>query len=1002
MADKMGWKITRPKGYVCYNCTSSKARQKSVPKKSTHQISEESNNRVFLHILTVKGPKKEKIFVPKPQWCLKVDEKTQMGFSEFLGKKNDIVVPSSVQFTKWKNANMPVKYVRCDNAGENKKLEEMVNGSTYNLGIEFEYTARNTPQQNHLVELKFPAIAGRGRAMMNRAHIPKLERYLLFRHTAITATKLDWLVLIKMNGVTKMRSEHWCGEVPKFARHLRMWGEAGTVTIKGKMNPKPKNRGVHCMFVGYSSGHDGDCYDMWDPSTRRIHQSRDVTWLKRMFYLKPAGDLSENRELPEVPEIEEYLVEDEENDLMMQGDDNLAIDHEPETENETLDEENNIDEVNVGEENTGRENDENSDEIEAVEDSISKGVSRGTTEFKKEKHEGGDDSESDEDNMHTFLKPSLRKSKRKGKKNVRFIETMNTVHDSFVDSYQNDYFKLINKITKDDFEEGEICCVGAGLGGGFENTKELKVMTFDEAMKSDDKKEWEKSVNEEHDRFVTNKCHKVVEAKDLPRNAAVVKSTWAMKKKSNGAYRSRCVMKGFMQKSGVHYDPQNIAAPVSNDASIRIVFVLMLMASWKNYLLDVKGAFLMGLFENGEEIYTPVPQGFEKHYPEGAYWLLLKTVYGLKQAAKMFWKMLLKAMRSMKFEKSWADPCLYYKWTDDGLVLWLSWIDDCLCVGSEKNVNDSKNEMSRRFDCDDVGEVKEYLGCKVDVEINNSALKLTQPVLLQSFKDEFDLPNSGRVQNVLAVAGSVLSPEVTDEEALGDKEHGEYRTAVGKLLHVCRWSRPEIWNAIRELTRAVQKPGGRHMESAKKVMKYCVDTPKRGWYLKPGRKWNGNKDFKFKINGRSDSDFAKCPVTRKSVSGWNVKLEDCSVIVKSGMQRSPTLSVTESELVAGVTCAQDMLYVKNLLESIGLQVELPMKLEMDNKGAVDLMHSFSVNGRTKHIEYRYLWLRNLQEEKIIDVQWVKGDENETDIQTKNVAGPLFKKHCEVYCGADEY
>ena len=73
-----------------------------------------------------------------------------------------------------------------------------------------------------------------------------------------------------------------------------------------------------------------------------------------MFYLKPAGDLSENRELPEIPEIEEYLVEDEENDLIMQGDDNLAIDYEPETENETLDEENNIDEVNVGEENTGR------------------------------------------------------------------------------------------------------------------------------------------------------------------------------------------------------------------------------------------------------------------------------------------------------------------------------------------------------------------------------------------------------------------------------------------------------------------------------------------------------------------------------------------------------------------------------------------------------------------------------------------------------------------------
>ena len=86
---------------------------------------------------------------------------------------------------------MPVRYIRCDNAGENKKLEKVVNGPAYNLSVEFEYTARNTPQQNHLVELKFAAIAGRARAMMNRAHIPKIERYLLFKHAAITATKLD-------------------------------------------------------------------------------------------------------------------------------------------------------------------------------------------------------------------------------------------------------------------------------------------------------------------------------------------------------------------------------------------------------------------------------------------------------------------------------------------------------------------------------------------------------------------------------------------------------------------------------------------------------------------------------------------------------------------------------------------------------------------------------------------------------------------------------------------
>ena len=53
------------------------------------------------------------------------------------------------------------------------------------------------------------------------------------------------------------------------------------------------------------------------------------------------------------------------------------------------------------------------------------------------------------------------------------------------------------------------------------------------------------------------------------------------------------------------------------------------------------------------------------------------------------------------------------------------------------------------------------------------------------------------------------------------------------------------------------------------------------------------------------------------------------------------LSVTEAETVAGVQCVQDMLYVKRLLESMGLLVELPMILEIDNSGAVDLANNWS-------------------------------------------------------------
>jgi hypothetical protein len=134
-------------------------------------------------------------------------------------------------------------------------------------------------------------------------------------------------------------------------------------------------------------------------------------------------------------------------------------------------------------------------------------------------------------------------------------------------------------------------------------------------------------------------------------------------------------------------------------------------------LLNVnKGAFLYGNFESGEKIYMDVPQGFERFYAKNTILLSLKTIYGLKQAALAFWRKLIKAFRHKEYGRSKADPCLYFRWTALGLVLWLSWIDDSLVGGKDEGVKKAKAHMMELFDCDDVGELKEYVGCKVDYD----------------------------------------------------------------------------------------------------------------------------------------------------------------------------------------------------------------------------------------------------------------------------------------------
>ena len=110
-----------------------------------------------------------------------------------------------------------------------------------------------------------------------------------------------------------------------------------------------------------------------------------------------------------------------------------------------------------------------------------------------------------------------------------------------------------------------------------------------------------------------------------------------------------------------------------------------------------------------------------------------------------------------------------------------------------------------------------------------------------------------------------------------------------------------------------------------------------------------------------------------------MKLEGVVVVCKSGIQRTTTLLVTEIETVTVATYVQDIMFFKNNIESIGLDVELPMKPEIDNKGAVDMAHIFLGGGRIKHMKFLILWIREMMDKRILNIQSISGDDNESNI-----------------------
>ena len=113
----------------------------------------------------------------------------------------------------------------------------------------------------------------------------------------------------------------------------------------------------------------------------------------------------------------------------------------------------------------------------------------------------------------------------------------------------------------------ETLAVGAGVGGGFTHTSELRPMKCDDAMRTPKAKLWGESADTEHERMVNHAAFKAVPRLEVPKFAEMLTSTWAMKQKADGTLRARLNARGFEQRPGEHCDETGTSSPAVNEAS---------------------------------------------------------------------------------------------------------------------------------------------------------------------------------------------------------------------------------------------------------------------------------------------------------------------------------------------------------------------------------------------------------------------------------------------------
>ena len=424
-------------------------------------------------------------------------------------------------------------------------------------------------------------------AMMIHAKIPQTLRYKLWREAYQTATLIDSLVLVELYGRKATRIEHWGKPIPSFAYVLRTWGEAGVVKTKSKMSAKLENRGTTCMLVGYSTMHAQDVYRMWDPNTERIHISRDIIWLKRMYF-----ESKQNKEITtnQMDQIDDETAGEitEDNKLIGQEDIPSII--------EKLGEENNNEEIMENEADDNIEADR-SEEIMGNDTEDNVEADRDISSFKKA------DSPTTIETSQQLPPVRVTKYGRVTKVPAYLRDDMGLMSLSAAEKAYQNYIRECSQqnMSKDDYNiDYELAGVGAGIGGGFKNTKELRVMTYGEAMLSKDKEKWLQAIGEEYQRMVSKQVWEPVRREKVPGSAKILTTTWAMKKKSNGTFCARLNARGYEQVDGEHYDSTSIHAPVVNDTTVRIIMVLGIMAHWMSHLVDVQGAFLNGNLKSNE------------------------------------------------------------------------------------------------------------------------------------------------------------------------------------------------------------------------------------------------------------------------------------------------------------------------------------------------------------------------------------------------------------------
>ena len=273
----------------------------------------------------------------------------------------------------------------------------------------------------------------------------------------------------------------------------------------------------------------------------------------------------------------------------------------------------------------------------------------------------------------------------------------------------------------------------------------------------------------------------------------------------------------------------------------------------------------------------------------------------------------------------------------------------------------------QNFPPENLRELKWYLGCDVERDWQQGSVTIKQPaIIIDILTTRFNVTAQS---DTPASTVADLGPTAADDTVVDCP----FRQVVGGVMWLVGMRRPNIANAARAVARHSHNPCERHRKAAVNILAYLNSRRDFGITYTKGEELS--------LSVYTYADYASKEIDRRSISGVAVMLGNAAVYATSRTQYCLTLSMTEAEYVALAKGAKEGMFVRSVIYFMHPNV-YEITLMEDNEGAKAMAENPLSSGRSKHIDARWHFVRELVEKKKLKVAHV----------TKALHVKLFKRH----------